>query len=83
MSMTVTSAGSTRLLRLLKGTRVAGTAAASARLALNGNAASAGSYSLHVLLARSALSKGKTYVIRVAARNRDGKSATLRIRFRA
>jgi hypothetical protein len=83
LGMTVTRDGSTRLLRLLKGTRLAAATAPSARLTLTGTAARAGAYSLHVLLARSGLVKGKTYVIRIAARNRDGKRATLKIRFRA
>jgi hypothetical protein len=83
LNMSVTPYGSTRLLRLLKGTRLAGATTTAARLTLTASTPRAGPYSLSILLARSGLVRGKTYVIRIAARNADGKTATLKIRFRA
>jgi hypothetical protein len=83
LSMSVSPYGSRRLLRLLKGTRLARATATAARLTLTASTPHAGAYSLNILLARAGLVRGKTYVIRIAARNADGKTATLRIRFRA
>ena len=83
LTMSVTRDGSTRLLRLRKGTRLGRATATAARFTLAGTAPQAGAYSLRVLLARAGLSKGKTYAIRIAAKNANGKRATLRIRFRA
>jgi hypothetical protein len=81
--MSVHRLGSTRRLMLLKGTRLAAATAASARLVLSATASQAGSYPLRVLVARSRLVKGATYVIAITAGNADGKTTTLRIRFRA
>ena len=83
LSMSVHRLGSTRQLMLLKGTRLAGTAAASSRLLLRATLPRAGSYSLRVLVARARLVKGATYVIGITAKNADEKTTTLRIRFKA
>jgi hypothetical protein len=83
LTMSVHRLGSTRRLMLLKGTRLAAATAASARLVLSATASQAGSYPLRVLVARSRLVKGATYVIAITAGNADGKTTTLRIRFRA
>jgi hypothetical protein len=41
----------------------------------------AATYSIRVLLARSILVKGKTYVIHIVGKNTAGETATLAIRF--
>ncbi len=83
LTVRVTRDGSTRLLKLRKGTQLGRATTTSARLTLTGTAPRAGAYSVRVLLARAGLSRGKTYAIRIAAKNANGKRATLRIRFRA
>jgi hypothetical protein len=83
LALSVHRLGSTRRLMLLKGTRLAAATAASARLVLSSTSLQAGSYPLRVLVARSRLVKGAIYVIAITAGNADGKTTTLRIRFRA
>ena len=83
LQMSVTRLGATKKLTLLKGSRLAAATAASRRLVLAGRVTRAGTFSLRPLLATTALVKGKTYVIRLAATDAGGKRATLTIRFRA
>jgi hypothetical protein len=81
LTMRVTRRGSRRPLALLPGTRLAGTTARSRRPSLEASVGRAGAYPLRAVLARSALARGGTYVIRLVARNGDGVTAALGIRF--
>jgi hypothetical protein len=83
LSATVTPLRSTRKLTMLKKSRLAGTTATSNRVTLRGTARRAGAYSVHLVLTRTALVHGHTYVIHLAAVNAKGKRTTITFRFTA
>jgi hypothetical protein len=83
LSLSVTPYRSTRKLTLLKTTRLGTARAQRASTALKGSVARAGTVSFHVVLGKTAVVKGHTYVVHIAATNAKGKSTSLAIRFRA
>ena len=81
--LSVTRAGSTGKLGLLKRTRLAGARAAKATQTVKASAAHAGTFAFHVVVRGGLLVHGRTYAVHVQATNARGRSTTLTVRFRA
>lgn len=83
LTATVTRLRSTKKLTMLAKSTLAGTAATSSRTTLRGTARRTGRYTVHLVLTRGRLVRGRTYVIHLAAVNANGRKTTLSLRFTA